>query len=247
MTQFIPDLNFYGDPQQSFPFYTYDEDGSNRRENITDWALQGFREHYGEEDPHPNPLPEGEGARERVIGKWDIFYYVYGLLHHPEYRERYQANLKRELPRVPFAKDFWAFSKAGKRLAEIHVDYEKQKEYPLERIENPDEPLNYRIDKMKLSKDKSELHYNDFLTLEGIPKECFDYRLGNRSALEWVIDQYQIKTDKRSGITNDPNNLEDPEYILRLLGQVITVSLETVDIVKSLPDILFGKNYNLID
>jgi predicted helicase len=90
---------------------------------------------------------------------------------------------------------------------------------------------------MRLSKDKQTLVYNDFLTLSGIPNETYNYRLGNRSALEWVIDQYQVSTDKRSGITNDPNRDDDPEYILRLIGQVITVSLETVKIIKGLPDL----------
>jgi predicted helicase len=88
---------------------------------------------------------------------------------------------------------------------------------------------------MRLSKDKSSLTYNDFLTLDGIPPKTSEYRLGNRSALEWVIDQYQVSTDKRSGITNDPNRPDDPEYIVRLIGQVTTVSLETVKIVKALP------------
>jgi predicted helicase len=88
---------------------------------------------------------------------------------------------------------------------------------------------------MRLGKDKTTLIYNDFLTLSDIPKETYDYRLGNRSALEWVIDQYQVSTDKRSGITNNPNRDDDPQYILRLIGQVITVSLETVSIVNSLP------------
>ena len=123
------------------------------------------------------------------------------------------------------------------RPAELHVDYEKQKEYPLERREKPGEKLNLRVEKMRLSKDKQTLVYNDFLTLTGIPKETYDYRLGNRSALEWVIDQYQVSTNKRSGITNDPNRDDDPEYILRLIGQVITVSLETVKIVNVLPDL----------
>jgi predicted helicase len=95
--------------------------------------------------------------------------------------------------------------------------------------------LSWRVTKMRLSKDKTVLTYNDFLTLKGIPPEAFQYRLGNRSALEWVIDQYQVSTDKRSGITNDPNRPDDPQYILRLIGQVITVSLETVKIVNSLP------------
>lgn len=204
---------------QSFPFYVYNEDGTNRRENITDWALERFRENY----------------KDATISKWDIFYYVYALLHHPVYRERYAANLKRELPRIPFAKDFWEFAKAGKELADLHVNYEQQQEYPLEFIETEGEELNWRVEKMKLSKDKTQIVYNDFLTLNGIPSDAFEYRLGNRSALEWVIDQYQVSTDKRSGITNDPNREDDPQYIVRLIGQVITVSLETNRIVRSLP------------
>ncbi|MGA8215997.1 MAG: type ISP restriction/modification enzyme [Candidatus Sulfotelmatobacter sp.] len=102
-------------------------------------------------------------------------------------------------------------------------------------MEKNGEKLDYRVTKMKLNKEKTTLTYNQFLTLSGIPKETYEYRLGNRSALEWVIDQYQISTDKRSGITNDPNRADDPQYILRLIGQVITVSLETVKIVQSLP------------
>ncbi|MGB8128945.1 MAG: type ISP restriction/modification enzyme [Candidatus Angelobacter sp.] len=206
---------------QCFPFYTYAEDGTNRRENIIDWALDQFRSYY----------------KDQSITKWDIFHYTYAALHHPEYRTRYAANLKRELPRIPYGPDFHAFAKAGKRLAELHVDYEKQKEYPLERREKSGEKLNLCVEKMRLSKDKQTLVYNDFLTLTGIPKETYDYRLGNRSALEWVIDQYQVSTDKRSGITNDPNRDDDKEYILRLIGQVITVSLETVTIVNALPDL----------
>ena len=120
-------------------------------------------------------------------------------------------------------------------MAEIHVHYEQQPEYKLAEQENPDQPLDYRVEKMRLSKDKTELKVNDFLTLTNIPQEVFNYKLGNRSALEWVIDQYQVSTDKRSGIVNDPNNLEDETYILRLIKQVITVSLETVRLVESLP------------
>lgn len=266
----IPDLHLSspGCGTQCFPFYTYAEDGTNRRENITDWALEQFRSHYA--DPS--------------ITKWDIFHYVYAVLHHPEYRTRYAANLRRELPRIPFVsttnsnqchsepgkqpgeepaglsgagkkqvppvgrndntlssavtKDigvFRAFVKAGQRLAEIHVHYEKQPEYPLTKTEKAGEKLDYRVERMKLSKDKTTLTYNRFLTLSGIPKETYDYRLGNRSALEWIVDQYQVSTDKRSGITNDPNRADDPTYILRLIGQVVTVSLETVKIVASLP------------
>ena len=210
----------FGSPTQCFPFYTYDENGGNRRENITDWALSQFRTHY----------------QDDTITKSDIFHYTYGLLHHPDYRERYQENLKRDLPHIPFAEDFWGFANAGARLADLHVNYESQPEYDkLNPIETPGMQVDLSVDRMKLSKDKTQLRYNDFLTLEGIPPEVFAYRLGNRSALEWVVDQYRVKIDKRSGIENDPNREEDPEYILRLIGQVITVSLETMVIVKGLP------------
>ena len=225
MSQFIPDMNLYVDPQQSFPFYIYDEAGRNRRENITDWALAQFRAHY----------------RNDTIGKWDIFHYVYGLLHHPTYRERYQANLKRDLPHLPYTPDFWGFAKAGKRLGEIHIGYEEVSEYSLHFVETPDTPLDWRVEKMRLSRDRTQIKYNDFLTLDGIPAKSFDYRLGNRSALEWVIDQYRVKTDKRSGIVNDPNREDDEEYIVRLVGKVIAVSLETVEIVRWL------KNVNIPD
>ncbi len=299
-TDIIPCLTLTSiDGAQCFPFYTYDEDGSNRRENITDWALAQFRSHY----------------QDDTIDKWAIFHYIYALLHHPEYRTRYQANLKRDLPRLPFvgqpqgvvptagdtsvpttadtpvpttadtpvpttadtpvptAADtqgqgqpqgvvpttvdtsvpmtadapipnaetdnaaFWTFAKAGARLAEIHVGYEAQPEYRLNFIENSDMPLDWRVEKMRLSKDKTRLQYNDFLTLDGIPPETYDYQLGNRSALEWVIDQYRIKTDKRSGIVNDPNRSDEPRYIVKLIGKVIAVSLETVEIVKGLPEL----------
>ena len=222
---------------QCFPFYTYAEDGTNRRENITDWALEQFRSHY--HDPS--------------ITKWDIFHYIYAVLHHPEYRERYAANLRRELPRIPLApvssvppvvKAFDVFrelAKAGQRLAEIHVHYEQQPEYQLTKREKTGEKLDWRVTKMRLSKDKTTLIYNGFLTLSEIPKETYDYRLGNRSALEWVVDQYQVSTDKRSGITNDPNREDDRQYILRLIGQVIAVSLETVSIVSSLPPLGLGE------
>ena len=205
---------------QCFPFYIYDEDGTNPRENITDWALTQFRTHYADD----------------TITKWDIFHYNYGLLHHPEYREKYEANLKRDLPHIPFAKDFWGFAKAGAHLADLHVTYESQPEYDkLKFIQTPDVPLDWRVEKMKLSKDKTQIVYNTFLTFDGIPPKVFDYRLGTRSALEWVIDQYRVKTDKRSGIVNDPNRPDDPQYIVQLIGKVITVSIKTVDIINNLP------------
>ena len=219
MVNQIPDLLPQGG-SQCFPFYTYNEDGTNCRENITDWALTKFRSHY----------------QDDTITKWDIFHYNYGLLHHPDYREKYEANLKRDLPHIPFAEDFRGFAEAGARLADIHVNYESQPECDrLKFIQNPDMPLDWRVEKMKLSRDKTQIVYNNFLTIDGIPAQAFEYRLGTRSALEWVIDQYRVKTDKRSGIVNDPNRADDPQYIVKLIGKVITVSLETVDIIENLP------------
>ena len=159
------------------------------------------------------------------------------MLHHPQYRERYAENLKRELPRIPLLKDCTAFAtcvRIGKLLMELHLHYEQAPEYPLTWQENRDVPVNWYVKKMKLTPDKSALAVNDWLTLAGIPQECFQYRLGNRSALEWVIDQYQVSTDKRSGITSDPNRLDDEQYIVRLVGKVITVSVETVKLVEEL-------------
>ena len=222
MTQQVTDFHLTGD-SQCFPFYIYDEGGENRRENITDWALAQYRAHY----------------RDDTIEKWDIFHYVYALLHHPDYRERYQANLKRDLPHLPYTPDFWRFAKAGQRLGEIHVGYEDVPEYQLDLVENRDQSIDWHVEKMRLSKDKTQIVYNDFLTLDKIPAKAFEYRLGNRSALEWIINQYCIKTNKRSGITNDPNRPDDPQYILKLIGKVITVSLETVEVVEALPGLDF--------
>ena len=221
MANLIPDLHTLStsDGFQCFPFYTYDEDGTNRQENITDWALAAFQTHYADD----------------TITKWDIFHYNYGLLHLPEYREKYEANLKRDLPHIHFVKDFWGFAKAGAQLANLHVNYEAQPEYDLKFVQTPDTPLNWHVEKMRLSKDKTQIVYNKFLTLDGIPPKTFDYRLGTRSALEWVIDQYRVKTDNRSGIVNDPNRLDAPQYIVKLIGKVITISLETVDIIDNLP------------
>ena len=221
----IPELKFSSSSNggtQCFPFYTYDEDGTNRQENITDWALAEFRAHYGDD----------------TITKWDIFHYNYGLLHHPDYREKYQANLKRDLPHIPFVEDFWGFANAGRELADLHINYESVPKYDhLKHIETPGLPIDWRVEKMKFSRDKTQLKYNDFLTLDGIPPAAYDYRLGNRSALEWIVDQYRVKTDKRSGIVNNPNRTDQPEYIVDLIARVITVSLKTVEVMKNLPEL----------
>lgn len=232
MTAGIVDLHFVGGASatQCFPFYTYDGEDGARRENIPLSTLVRFQNHYGDE----------------AITKWDIFHYVYAVLHHPEYRTRYAANLRRELPRLPLlgkdAKTFGTYAKIGQKLADLHVNYQDAAEHKLKRVENPDEPLNWRVEKMRLTKDKRAIIYNDFLTLDGIPEAAFAYRLGNRAALEWVIDQYQVSTDKRSGITNDPNREDEPDYIVKLIGKVITVSLQTQKLIAGLPSLEMKKN-----
>ena len=223
MTNLISDLHTLAasDSFQCFPFYTYNEDGTNRQENITDWALAQFRTHYGDD----------------TITKWDIFHYNYAVLHHPDYREKYQANLRRDLPHIPFTVDFWGFANAGKTLANLHVNYESVPKYEkLQLKETPNtQRIDWQVEKMRFSKDKTQIYYNDYFTLAGIPAEAFAYQLGTRSALEWVVDQYRVKVDKRSEIVSDPNRAEEPRYIVDLIGRVVTVSLETVEIVKNLP------------
>jgi predicted helicase len=182
--------------------------------HLKDSAVAQFRQHYFDDS----------------IAKESVFHYLYALLHHPGYRERYAANLKRELPRIPFAPDFAAFASAGQELARLHVEYESLPPWPLREIETGGVPYSQRVEKMKLSADKRSLQVNPSLTLEGIPPEAFEYRLGSRSALEWVVDQYQVKGE------SDPNREDDPGYVVRLVGQVVRVSLATVQIVRSLPN-----------
>jgi len=228
MSGSIADLHLVGAGAgtQCFPYYVYNEDGSGRRENITDWALARFQAAYGAD-----------------VTKRDIFHYVYGALHHPLYCERYAANLKRELPRIPLVAGADAFrevARIGGELATLHLGYEQAREYPLAHKETPGEQIDWRVGekRMRLSADKTTLEYNSWLTLEGIPPEVYRYRLGNRSALEWVIDQYHVSTDSRSGITSDPNRDDDPQYIVRLIGQVVTVSVETVRLVDTLAQVV---------
>ena len=153
--------------------------------------------------------------------------------------EKMQGAARPEHNPKASAKLFHAFAAAGKRLADLHVNYESAREFPLQRQENKAAKLDWRVEAMKLSKDKSSLFYNDFLTLSGIPSEVYDYRLGNRSALEWVIDQYRVTKDGHGNVVSDPNRLDDEEYIVRLIGQVIAVSLETQRIVNGLPILQF--------
>ena len=179
------------------------------------------------------------------VTKEDIFYYVYGFLHLPGYREKFSTNLKKSLPRIFFVDDaqkFWQLVKAGRALAEIHLHYETQ-EPPaqVEVIGSGD----YRVNKLRFAKDdRTTLIYNEHITIKNIPPRSFDYVVNGRSPLEWIIDRYQVKVDKASGIENDPNDWcaehGDEKYILKLILSSITVSLKTLDIVENLPDVEFG-------
>lgn len=247
-----PNLNFVSiDSAQCFPIFSYAAGGASRRENVTTQAVVRFKNHFDDD----------------AITRRDIFHYGYALLHHPAYRACYAENLKRELPRIPLPaagvvsapldgtpntgdkrtareikadrETFRAFAAAGRRLVELHADYEQQPEFPLRRVENRQAPLDWRVEAMRLSKDRASIFYNDFLTLADIPPEVFDYRLGNRSALEWVIDQYRVSRDERGGLVSDPNRADDEQYIVRLLGQVVYVSVETLKLVRGLPELKF--------
>ena len=205
----------------------------SRRDNITDDARDSYRARYGE-----------------WVTKDQIFAYVYGVLHSPDYRTRYANDLARLLPRIPevaTAEAFSAFSEAGQKLLDLHIGYEEANPYPLEErlsADAPEEPDRYRVQKMRWggtskAPDHSMIIYNDWLTLAGIPDEAHEYEVGPRSALAWLIDRYRVTTDKTSGIVNDPNDWArehgQHRYILDLVKRIVTVSLETMAIVKSLP------------
>ena len=208
-------------PQQSFPFYSYSENGTT---STGERHRLGFAGHF----------VLNTRTRPSASGTFSITFMRCCII--PTTVRHIRRTSNGNCLVSPSFSDFWSYVITGRRLGEIHVSYEDQPEYLLDSIEAPSKPLDWRVEKMKLSKDKTQIRYNDFLTLAGIPPEAFDYRLGNRSALNWVIDQYRVKTDKRSGITNDPNRPDDPKYIVKLIGKVITVSLETVKLVKGLPE-----------
>lgn len=212
-----------------------------RHDAITDEALHVFREVY----PHAFlGRYKKDGGVE--LNKKDIFYYIYGILHSPEYRTRFAANLKKELPRIPLAEDFRRFSEAGRALADLHLNYETVDPWP-SIVEDGDSANPGRTVKMTFGKckktednpkgqDMTVLHVAENMTLRGVPKEAYDYVVNGRSAIGWLMDRYQVRTDKASGIVNDPNDYsDDPRYITELVERVVTVSMETQEIVNQLP------------
>jgi predicted helicase len=240
------------DTGQGFPLYYYDNSpgddllepkeylGWRRRDAISDGALAAFRANY-------TVAAQSPSATVPDIGKEDLFYYVYGIMHSIEYRTRFAIDLKKQLPRVPYASDFWAFSEAGRELANWHLNYEDVDPYPLreEGRELALEPVShYRVEKMIFGKigkamDKTVIHYNSRVTLRGIPLEAYEYVLNGKSAIEWIMERYQITKDKDSQIVNDPNDWctehNDAKYIVNLVKRIVRVSLETMKIVKGLP------------
>jgi predicted helicase len=251
ISDITPDLHMSdkSGASQCFPLYLYEKvddasgtlfkskettDGYHRRDAITDSILKVFRDAYGPK-----------------VTKEDIFYYVYGILHSPEYRTRFAADLKKMLPRIPLTKetkDFKAFSQAGRDLAHWHLNYETVE--PFQGIVEHTTHFNFdpeelfRVEKMKFNRgnkviDKTTIIYNSKVTLSKIPLEAYDYVVNGKPAIEWIMDRYQVTTDKDSGIKNDPNDWSkehnDPRYIIDLVKRIVTVSLETMKIVKKLP------------
>ncbi len=236
---------------QCFPLYLYDEEAQSQAANTADM----FAPPAATQRPRRDAITNAglahfqEAYPSEAISKEDVFYYVYGLLHSPDYRERFADNLSKELPRIPrvkMASNFWAFSLAGRKLAQLHLNYEKVTPYPL-KIESAHKltDADYRVEKMKYGKkakdkDLTTLHYNDKITLTGIPLEAYDYVVNGKPALDWVVERQCVKTDKDSGIVNDANDwaietMNNPRYPLELFMRVVTVSLETMKIVRALP------------
>jgi len=227
-----------------FPLYYYEEREKNspslfdatgdseyiRRDGVSDFILERAKKVYG-----------------KNVGKEDVFYYVYGILHSPDYRTAFVNDLKKMLPRIPLVedvRDFWKFSKAGRKLAELHINYEDVP--PYEGVEVIGESSgNFKVQKMRFPKkgQQDTIIYNSKIVVSNIPEKAYEYVVNGKSAIEWIMERYQVKTDKKSGIKNDPNDwaeeVGNPRYILDLLLSIINVSVQTVEIVDGLPELEF--------
>lgn len=249
----IPDLHLIGDTL-CFPMFYYEKneqvqgslfDGANesrytQRDGISDFIYERAIKQYG-----------------KSVTKEDVFYFVYGILHSPDYRETFANDLKKMLPRIPLVdkpKDFWAFSKAGRQLAELHINYEIVAPFEGVEVSMPKDLLEmnpyefYKVTKLRFPKkdQKGTILYNSRVKINNIPEKAYEYVVNGKSAIDWIIDRYQVKVDKKSCIKNDPNDwskeVGNPRYILDLILSVINVSVQTVDIVKDLPKLEFEKN-----
>ena len=221
-TDKLPNYAIYSlDPAQCISLYRYDKQG-NRTDNITDWGLNQFRTHY----------------QDNTITKDNIFHYTYAVLHHPDYREKYALNLKREFPRLPFYEDFPQWVTWGKQLMDLHLNYETVQKYALKRFDNKLASNKANKPKLKADKDKGEIQLDEITTLQGIPFEAWEYKLGNRSALEWILDQYKEKKPRDQTIAEKFNTYRFADYkesVIELLQRVCTVSVETMAIIGEMP------------
>jgi len=220
---------------QCLPLYSYNSSG-NRIDNITDWGLEQFNQHY-HNGMALHTYPEGaELITSLPITKEEVFHYVYAVLHHTAYRKKYELNLKREFPRIPLYDDFYQWAKWGEQLMKLHIEYEKVVPYNLEKKETDTkaEP------KAKLRADKvlGIITLDENTELHGIPLTAWDYKLGNRSALEWILDQYKEKKPTDPTIAEKFNTYKFADYkgqVIDLLQRVCTVSVETMEIVGEMP------------
>lgn len=197
-------------------------------------------------------LPNSDNINKKFADKYglstdDTFAYIYALLNSPDYQERYANDLRKDLARIPIVKDVNQYVKIGKQLIDLHLNYENVPVYDGVDIQYNGTP-EYRVTKMKfakkrnaegkLEKDRSTIIFNDSITISNIPEKAYQYIVNGRSAIEWIMDQYQVKMDKKSGITDDPNDYsDDQKYIFNLLLRIINVSIQTVDLVNKLPDL----------
>ncbi len=226
------DLHFVGAAAGSecLPLTRYNNVGC-RTDNITDWALDQFKQHY----------QQGRGKQTRPITEIAIFHYVYGVLHDPVYREKYAQNLKRESPRIPFYADFWQWADWGKELMDLHIDYELVPPAKLKRTDCSDETSrNAGVASkavLKADKEAGSILLDSETILSGIPQDAWAYTLGNRSALEWILDQYKEKKPKDPTIREKFDTYRFADYrekTIDLLARVTTVSIRTVSIIKSM-------------
>jgi predicted helicase len=234
-TDIVPSNHFNGD-SQCFPLHCY-KDGNEPVENITDWALDEFRRKYAPErsvksdKATKSKKKRVAGKSARRIEKEDVFRYVYGVLHNSAYRKKYELNLKRELPRIPFYDDFWKWAAWGKKLIDLHINYERAKPYPLKRKESGEKAEKA---KLRADKDVGAITIDEATTLTGVPAEAWDYRLGNRSAMEWVLDQYKESKPSDPTIAEKFDTYRFADYkedVIELLKKVCTVSVETMKII----------------